>query len=317
MIESTATSFEIVSGDKVNTADFSKWLTDFAYGALALKGFFSAEIIPPEISDNEARPVIWHVVHRFHNEELCTVWLNSTERKIQLDTLAAEFKEHVQERTVSSSFNGHGSSIVAIETYVAPGKEDSYFQWKRKLEATQSSFPGYKGSYLQAPVPGRDNYWSSILRFCSPADLEFWLHSEQRLSLVKENKEFEASTRAQFIGSTFPGWEPTISGKPVTPAWKTACLVVLVLYPLLVMQRHFLLPLLAGLNAALAVAITSVCSVAVVSLIGMPFLVKKFTWWLLPAVKDADKIEKKGTTIVIAIFLFEVSILTYWMSILK
>jgi antibiotic biosynthesis monooxygenase (ABM) superfamily enzyme len=96
------------------------------------------------------------------------------------------------------------------------------------------------------------------------------LHSKQRLALVEENKEFEASTRIQVIGSTFPGWEPTISGKPVTPAWKTACLVVLGLYPILVIQRHYLVPLLNGLNMALAIAITSLCSVGLVSLICMP-----------------------------------------------
>ncbi len=113
--------------------------------------------------------------------------MNSTERKSQLDGLATEFHGHVQERAASASLFERGSSVVAIETYVAPGKEDSYFQWKRKLEATQSSFPGYKGSYLQAPVPGRANYWSSILRFDGTDALEFWLHSKQRLALVEEN----------------------------------------------------------------------------------------------------------------------------------
>ncbi|MFA7335291.1 MAG: hypothetical protein WC028_00800 [Candidatus Obscuribacterales bacterium] len=325
MIKSTATSFEIASTDKVQTSDFSRWLTDFAYGALALKGFFSAEIIPPEIApseieEDEKLSAIWSVIHRFDSEETCSVWLNSPERKSQLDSLAAEFKGQVKELAASAALSDHGSSVVAIETYVAPGKEDSYFQWKRKLEATQSSFPGYRGSYLQAPVPGRANYWSSILRFGGTEDLEFWLHSKQRLALVEENKEFEASTRIQVIGSTFPGWEPTISGKPVTPAWKTACLVVLGLYPILVIQRHYLVPLLNGLNMALAIAITSLCSVGLVSLICMPFLVKKFTWWLLPAATETAqtaKLERNGTTIVLAIFLFEVSILAYLTATLK
>ena len=325
MIKSVATSFEIASADKVHSSDFNRWLTDFAYGALALKGFFSAEIIPPEcasseIEEDENLSAVWSVIHRFDCEEACVAWLNSTERKSQLDGLAAEFQGQVKELAASASLSKHGSSVVAIETYVAPGKEDSYFQWKRKLEATQSSFPGYKGSYLQAPVPGRANYWSSILRFCGTDDLEFWLQSEQRLALVEENKEFDASTRIQVIGSTFPGWEPTITGKAVTPAWKTACLVVLGLYPILVLQRHYLLPLLASLNPALAVAISSLCSVGLVSFICMPFLVKKFTWWLLPVVPEsaeAATIERKGSTIVLAIFLLEVSLLSYLMTVLK
>lgn len=321
MIKSVATSFEIASvADQ--SLDFNRWLTDFAYGALALKGFFSAEIISPDIAHSESvqeqkRSSIWSVIHRFDSEEACSAWLNSSDRKSQLDSLAAEFHGQVKECPASASLSEHGSSVVAIETYVAPGKEDRYFQWKRKLEATQSSFPGYKGSYLQAPVPGRDNYWSSILRFDGADALEFWLHSKQRMALVEENKEFEAATRLQVIGSTFPGWEPTITGKSVTPAWKTACLVVLALYPILVVQRHYLVPLLNGLNMALAVAITSLCSVGLVSFICMPALVKKFTWWLLPSTTETAqtaKLEKRGTIIVLAIFLLEVVVLSYLVS---
>ena len=211
MIKSVATSFEISSAAEIQSLNFNLWLTDFAYGALALKGFFSAEIIPPGLAPTETEqdqklPAIWSVIHRFDSEEACSAWLNSTERKSQLDGLASEFQGQVKECAARASLSEHGSSVVAIETYVAPGKEDRYFQWKRKLEATQSSFPGYKGSYLQAPVPGRDNYWSSILHFGGTDALEFWLHSEQRLALVAENEEFEAATRLQVIGSTFPGW---------------------------------------------------------------------------------------------------------------
>jgi len=325
MIKSVATSFEISSAAEIQSLNFNLWLTDFAYGALALKGFFSAEIIPPGLAPTETEqdqklPAIWSVIHRFDSEEACSAWLNSTERKSQLDGLASEFQGQVKECAARASLSEHGSSVVAIETYVAPGKEDRYFQWKRKLEATQSSFPGYKGSYLQAPVPGRDNYWSSILHFGGTDALEFWLHSEQRLALVAENEEFEAATRLQVIGSTFPGWEPTITGKPVTPAWKTACLVVLALYPILVVQRHYFVPLLNGLNMALAVAISSLCSVGVVSFICMPTLVKKFTWWLLPSTTETaqtTKIERIGTTIVLAIFLLEVVVLSYLVSVLK
>ena len=68
----------------------------FACLALALKGFFSAEIIPPEfapgeIEEDEKLSAVWSVIHRFDGEEACAAWLNSTARKSQLDGLAAEF----------------------------------------------------------------------------------------------------------------------------------------------------------------------------------------------------------------------------------
>ncbi|MBP6351630.1 MAG: hypothetical protein KA392_18910 [Candidatus Obscuribacter sp.] len=313
MIKSIATRFEITPGANLNNADFGQWLTDFAYSALSLKGFFSAEIIAPEIAEDKNAYPVWTVIHRFDSEATCSAWLDSKDRKAQLDRLEAEFNEQVKELTASASLFERGSSIVAIETYVAPGKEESYCQWKRKLEAAQSVFPGYRGSYLQAPVPGRANYWSSIVRFAGAEDLEYWLQSPQRLALVEENKVFGAATRIQVIGSTFPGWEPTISGKPATPAWKTAGLVILGLYPLLVIQRHYLLPLLSGLNPALTVAITTILSVGLISFVCMPYLVRQFTWWLMPAAAEEAQlaqIERKGTMLLVGLFLLEVIILS-------
>jgi antibiotic biosynthesis monooxygenase (ABM) superfamily enzyme len=107
MIKSTATSFEIASVDKVPSSDFNRWLTDFAYGALALKGFFSAGIIPPEfapseIEEDEKLPAVWSVIHRFDSDEACSVWLNSLERKSQIDGLASAFCGQVQERAASA-----------------------------------------------------------------------------------------------------------------------------------------------------------------------------------------------------------------------
>ncbi len=55
------------------------------------------------------------------------------------------------------------------------------------MRLLSQAFLDIRGSYLQAPVPGRDNYWSSILHFGGTDALEFWLHSEQRLALVEEN----------------------------------------------------------------------------------------------------------------------------------
>jgi antibiotic biosynthesis monooxygenase (ABM) superfamily enzyme len=101
MIKSVATSFEISSAAEVQSLNFNRWLTDFAYGALALKGFFSAEIIPPDLAPSEFEqeqklPAIWSVIHRFDSEEACSTWLNSSARKSQLDGLASEFHGQVR-----------------------------------------------------------------------------------------------------------------------------------------------------------------------------------------------------------------------------
>ena len=71
----------------------------------------------------------------------------------------------------------------------------------------------------------------------------------ERAELLKEAKAFIESEELMRLATSFPGWVPI---NPVTgkgpPDWKTALLVLLGLYPIVVIELRFLNPILRGLR---------------------------------------------------------------------
>ncbi len=67
-----------------------------------------------------------------------------------------------------------------ISTRVKPGQQDAFLRWYRRISAVQARFEGFQGYKFEAPIPGVQDDWVTILRFDSDAHLEAWLNSEQR-----------------------------------------------------------------------------------------------------------------------------------------
>src|SRR5204863_10139154 len=99
--------------------------------------------------------------------------------------------------------------------------------------------------------------------------------------LLQESKAFIEKEELMRLATSFPGWVPInpLTGKG-PPDWKTALLVLLGLYPIVVIELRFLNPLLSGLNSSLATFIGNAISVAGTTFITMPLFVRVFGWWL-------------------------------------
>lgn len=295
-------------------APFASWLGEYTFSAAEIAGFWSAEILRPHktVVDKDERIAtgIWTCVQRFDSSEKAKAWQNSEVKRQALAHFAENFGalDIVMSETEEGE-GGVGSVTAAIETYVEPGSEKEYWHWKRKIEAAQALFPGYRGSYLQSPAPGRENLWCSIVRYDSPEEMEAWFVSEERKEILGQGEKFAAATRIRLLSSSFPGWEPQSEAAAVIPTWKTAMLVVLGLYPLLMLLRRFVVPYFAGMNTAEAVAITSLISVSLISFVCMPNFVKAFTWWLLPEGEGTAAVTRKGFFCVAGIFALEILLL--------
>lgn len=115
------------------------------------------------------------------------------------------------------------------------------------------------------------------------------------------------------LATAFPGWVPIdpMTGKG-PPNWKTAMLVLLGLFPVVMLELKFLSPKLSllGIHASLATFIGNSISVAVTSFFTMPWCVRWFGWWLFPE----KGLEKRLTTKGLAILglLYAVEIIALW-----
>jgi antibiotic biosynthesis monooxygenase (ABM) superfamily enzyme len=171
---------------------------------------------------------------------------------------------------------------MVIVTEIKPGREADYRVWSERIQKVQAKFPGYIGSFVQPPQQ-RETGWTAVLRFDSGANLDRWLNSPERAAMIKEAEPLIQGFHLQRVDTSFPGWVPNdpATGKPPN-MWKTAALVLLTLFPLVMLELKFLNPHLAGLNPAVATFIGNSLTVALTTWPLMPLAIWAFHAWLYP-----------------------------------
>ena len=197
-----------------------------------------------------------------------------------------------------------------ILSQVKPGMEDAYREWCARIQEAQARYPGYRGMYLQPPG-SNDSHWTTMLRFDTTEHLEGWLAAPEREKLLHESKAFIEKEELMRLATSFPGWVPInpLTGKG-PPDWKTALLVLLGLYPIVVLELRFLNPLLLGFNSSLATFIGNTLSVAGTTFITMPVFVRAFGWWLFLDKTSAKWATPAGLCILSGLFVVEVAL--FW-----
>jgi uncharacterized protein len=273
-------------------------------------GFWSAEIVPPSANRGE-----WTLVERFSTSEQASNWMQSRIRRELLEKLRSVAPGRILSwEDILDDPGTPGTVATAIVTYVKPGMEEAYWDWETRIQTAQARFPGYRGTYVQPPRPENPGQWTTLLRFDTPESLESWLVSDTRKALLAEIDRLVNDIRFQDMSSSFPGWFPVDGSGRRPPIWKTACLVLIGMLPAVIAQKALLVPLLLELkidtNSALVYALTTAVSIAVVSWISMPVLVKFFRWWLLPEPIAVFKTNLVGGVVCIAILLAQLAL--FW-----
>ncbi len=278
--------------------------------AAGFPGFISAEITaPPASADATAA---WRSIARFHTLEDLRAWRNSAQHHRLLDD-AKSFVDAGDPAALSEqeSEGGDGEATVCevVTTLVKPGKEREYAQWAARIHSAEAQFPGYRGWLLQPPVSSQERSWTTLVRFGTAPQLEAWLNSGERRGLLREHAELVESWEHHRLPSPFAGWFPNDSATGKSPAvWKQSMLVVLVLFPIVMLELRYLRPLLGALNSAPATFIANVVSVALLAWPFMPLVIGRMNWWLSPR-KDAPRwIDPAGLLLVIALYVIEIAV---------
>ena len=201
----------------------------------------------------------------------------------------------------------HGVAMVMV-TDIKPGREAEYRVWVENIQKLQATYPGYVGSFVQPPQKG-ETAWTTVLRFDTAEHLNGWLHSKERAALVKDSEELVDAFHAQRVDTSFPGWVPNDPATGKAPnLWKTACLVLLTLFPVVMLELRFLNPPLASLNPALRTFIGNAISVAATTWPLMPIAIWGFHAWLFPENQPRWKVIAAPIALVLC-YLAEIALL--------
>ena len=140
----------------------------------------------------------------------------------------------------------HGVTMVMV-TDIKPGKEAAYRAWADRIQKLQATFPGYVGSFVQPPQHRRNRLDHGVaLRLGAEPGAVAQVRRARRHG-QGERGLWSQGFHAQRVDTSFPGWVPNdpATGKPPN-MWKTACLILLTLFPVVMLELKFLNPQLAS-----------------------------------------------------------------------
>jgi antibiotic biosynthesis monooxygenase (ABM) superfamily enzyme len=261
-------------------AEFAQWHARWQAAMLESPGAESFEYLPPTPDQIEAV-----AVGRFDSIADVRTWRHSPVN----EALIAEAKPFVEGGLVMQltgkaaiEYYVQHSATEVIITQIKPGFEAAYRTFADRIQKVQETFPGYLGSFVQPPHH-KETGWTTVLRFDSVEHLDEWMTSPQRAALLEESKDLIAGFEAQRVDTSFPGWVPAdpVTGQPPS-IWKTAALVLLTLFPVVMLEIKFLNPHLRSLPPALATFIGNAISVALTTWPLMPLAIRAFSPWLFP-----------------------------------
>jgi antibiotic biosynthesis monooxygenase (ABM) superfamily enzyme len=285
-------------------AAFAHWRVRYQTAVLDAPGAQSFQYWQPN-------PLQSIAVARFSSPEALRGWRRSDRHR----ALVTEAEPLVEGGIVvqltgqaASEYYAQQSTTEVIITDIKPGQEEPYRAFAARIQKVQETFPGYLGSFVQPPDQ-KDPSWTTVLRFDTPEHLEGWLGSKERAALLAESEQLIHGFRAQRVDTSFPGWTPVNpkTGKPPN-MWKTASLVLLTLFPVVMLELKFLSPHLSGLPPALATFVGNALSVALTTWPLMPLAIGGFHAWLFP--DDRSRwLAYAGPVIVVLCYLVEIAVL--------
>lgn len=286
-------------------ADFSHWQARLNAIITEFPGFISLEIL----AGNDR--LTWNIVQRFNTNDNISSWRHSTQHRelfSELKNLLADDTALVETESKDSDLRAGVTEVFV--TQVSPEKEADFRKWIAKIHQVEAQFPGFRGMYVQSPSHDQGRNWITLLQFDTPENLDRWLFSEERKKVLLESKPLISSIENHRVISPFAGWFASIAKEGLLPpVWKQTMIILLVLYPIVMLELKFL-PLITGdFTPSVATFISNAISVTLIAWPMMPIALKSLGWWLTPLSKQKYK-TFYGTLVILGLYLLE--IILFW-----
>jgi antibiotic biosynthesis monooxygenase (ABM) superfamily enzyme len=272
---------------------FDAWLSELrasAHGALSTS-----------VSVRDELGLDWAVAVTFASEDLAHEWLDSAGRRSVMEAGQAR---GFYCRTTDLILTEGGDAPYGVSAFrhsLAAGKQSDFRAVQSRLVAASSRFPGYEGTILLPDDTG--DGWLTILRFRTTTQLSAWLRSTERDTALPGLRS-SLTTGFSAVSSTTP-FATTVrvqNGRTLmTPNWKSAMLVLLVLYPTVMLLSRFFIPVLehTGTGPWLALWVSQIASVSALQWWLMPNVTRPFRTWLDPVDGAGPRISAIGAAVVI------------------
>jgi antibiotic biosynthesis monooxygenase (ABM) superfamily enzyme len=307
MVKSTegTTIVTTINVSKERELEFFDWKSKFNACITAFPGLISLEILSPVKTEKP----IWTLIQRFSTENTSSEWLHSQVHQSLLEELKQLLGPNALQE-IESGFSSTENGVTEVFVIqVSPDKEEAFRTWIAKMNQAEATFPGFRGMYVQAPSHAQGRNWLTFLHFDTTENLDRWLSSDIRKSILQESESLIASLESHRVISPYIGWFANMEKGPLPSINKPTMLILLVLFPIVMLEIKFLPWITGGLNSALATFIANSISVSLISWPFLPLAIFCLNWWLAPT-RNVARINILGTLLVFGLYLLEIAI--FW-----
>ncbi len=294
-----------------DSADFSAWAAELAATAPKATDVRVSVLGHPHLD--------WGVAVSFDSEAALHAWLDSADRQ-RLFRVGEQRGIYCATSDLVITDDEVPPGAGVFRHTVEPGRDAEFVAAQAQLAQVSARFSGFQGCCTFAPADGGESF--AVLRFRTERQLVTWLSSPERLGALGPlrsslSHEFSVVSSTTAFGATVR----TENGRTaVTPKWKTAMLILLVLYPTVMLLSRFFGPVLNELGAPpwLALWLSQVVSVAALQWVLMPWAGQQFRRWLDPVEGAATRVSAVGAAVLLVGYLLTLTVfaavqwLQYW-----
>jgi antibiotic biosynthesis monooxygenase (ABM) superfamily enzyme len=285
---------------------FATWHAQMSIAPASFPGFINSEIRAPAVEGESE----WSVVQHFRSAKEMRAWRTSEAHRRLLDEISAISGRNGLHELESGETDSDSTVTEVIATVVKPGFGNAYRKWAARIHAAEAQFPGYRGGLLQPPISDKQSYWTTLVRFASPQELDSWLNSAEREKLLQEHEALVQSWTMHRLGTSFAGWFPGKDPDRESPTTlKQSMVVLLVLFPIVMAELRFLSPMLKGIPPAVATFVGNLLGVALIGWPFMPIAIALLSWWLSPQKDSGSLLRASGYVLIGALYAAEIAML--------
>lgn len=255
--------------------------------------------------DRDSPGLDWVTAVSFDSEDALHRWLDSDERRGLLSTATSSGFPRCCPDIVVVDGSAPPTGVGLFRHTVSPERITDFLATQGELIRLSSGFSGFEGGAVLESDRAAGQ-WISLLRFRTDHQLQSWLNSEQRRNALPElrsqlTEDFAVITHSTPFGSILRVQDGTTT---VTPNWKTAMLVLMVLYPTVMTLSRFLGPVLTDLGSPewLGMWLSQIVSVGLMTWFLMPVVTGWFSRWLDPVDGAGLGVSARGATIVALVY---------------
>jgi uncharacterized protein len=279
---STDNAATVIIGQRVRPGfqdAFAAWQHELNEAASRYPGFIGAEVTAPTGVQPE-----WVVVYRFDSIANVAAWINSATRQERLAVGRKYLDGPPTQQVVGGAAKPADQLVTVVVSHrVSQEDIDEFLAWQERLRLAECEFEGFRGSELFRPIEGVQDEWTAMYRYDSAADLDAWLTSDVRRTLLKEGDKF-SDFQLRTVDNSFGNWFAFDEKGNVAPPpsdTKTSVAVWVGLYPTVVLLTLALAPLKMPLW--LGMLIGNLLSSFIMSFVTMPYYVNPLLkHWLRP-----------------------------------